>query len=79
MVGGRVIEINHVHRGGRVLVRLWVIDPKSVDELCVYAEPAEVMPKVGDEVWWQAGKIYFDRDRRHLRKVAYSFRPGEAA
>jgi hypothetical protein len=78
-VGGRIIEMRpmRIFAGSypdareQDVVRIAVIDRE--DELCVYAAPADVMPKLGDEIWWQADKIYFDNDRRTLRKVAYSF------
>lgn len=78
-VGGKIIEMQPMrivageHPGKEQdVVRIAVLDGQ--DEICVYAEPAETMPKLGEAIWWQAGKIYFDNDRRTLRKVAYSFR-----
>lgn len=78
-VGGKLIETVPTRlEDGRLVVRLWVIatnagGPGVHDELCVYAEPQDSMPKLGDTVWWQSGKIYFDGDRQHLKKVGYSF------
>lgn len=78
-VGGRLIEILPVRlKSGRDVVRLWVVDrpysPGGIgDETCVYAEPQESMPKLGDTIWWQSGQIMFDGDRQTLRKVGYSF------
>lgn len=80
MVGGTVIEAKPM----RILagtypgtmqdvVRLWCVD--GMDECAVYAEHREDGPKVGDRIWWQSGKIYFDGDRRTARKVGYSFDP----
>jgi hypothetical protein len=59
------------------VVRLWVRDIRCDrdDECAVYAEPAEIMPKLGEEIWWQSGRIMFDNDKRSLRKIAYSFDP----
>lgn len=81
MVGGRIIEIQPMRiiagpYPGKLtdVVRLWVHNDPD-DELAVYAEPAEIMPVLGDEIWWQSGRIYFDKDRRSLRKVGYSFDP----
>jgi hypothetical protein len=81
MVGGRIIEIRpmRIMAGtypGKLtdVVRLWVRNEPD-DECAVYAEPANCMPKLGDEIWWQAGRIFFDKDRRSLRKVGYSFDP----
>lgn len=84
-VGGRLIEIlpMRLPESGRDVVRLWVVDrpysPGGIgDETCVYAEPAEIMPKLGEVVWWQSGRIYFDQDRRELKKVGFSFpAPGD--
>jgi len=79
-VGGRLIDITPVRMSetGREVVRLWVVatnagGPGVHDETCVYAEPQENMPALGDEIWWQSGWIMFDGDRQTLRKVGYSF------
>ena len=82
-VGGRIIEIRAMSvktddGADRCVARLWVVD-RNGTETCVYAEPAEVMPALGDEVWWQSGKIFFDGDKRHLVKVGYSFQAPVAA
>jgi hypothetical protein len=81
-VGGKIIEMRPMtitagdYPGKPTkVVRLWCMDPRNGDEVAVYAEPAEIMPKLGDEVWWQSGRIYFDGDRRSLRKIAFSFTP----
>lgn len=73
-VGGRLIDMTPMRlaESGRAVVRLWVVDSYSA-EVCVYAEPQESMPALGDEIWWQSGRIMFDRDRQTLRKVGYSF------
>ncbi len=78
-VGGRLIEILPMRaEDGDEVVRLWVVDrPRSScgvgDETCVYVEPQAAMPSLGEEVWWQCGKVYFDNDRRHLKKLGASF------
>lgn len=76
-VGGRVVEIGpHVLRDAdnsgyhRNVIRLWIVD--GADETIVYAEPNVEMPRLGENVWWQSGKIMFDQDRQHLVKVGYS-------
>ncbi len=80
-VGGRLIEILPMRlESGREVVRLWVLDPPrrpggAGDETCVYAEPQESMPRLGDNIWWQGGQIMFDGDRQTLRKVGFSFPP----
>jgi hypothetical protein len=33
------------------------------------------LPRHGEDIWWQAGKIFFDHDRQQLVKVAYSHAP----
>ncbi len=72
-VGGHLIEIMPIRlASGRDVVRLWVVDSYSA-EVCVYAEPQESMPALGDEIWWQSGRIMFERDRQTLVKVGYSF------
>lgn len=79
-VGGRLIEIlpMRLPESGRDVLRLWVVatnagGPGVHDEICVYAEPQDNLPKLGDEVWWQGRLIYFDGDRQHLARVGYSF------
>lgn len=85
MVGGTVIEAKPMrilagtHPGTmQDVVRLWCVD--NMDECAVYADPTstEEMPSVGTRIWWQAGVIYFDQDRRTVRKVGYSFDPRQA-
>ncbi len=77
MVGGRVIEIAPAQFNTISIVRIWVISTarNSYDECIVYAERGEVMPKLGDEIWWQSGRIYFNRDQNSLKKVGYSVNP----
>jgi hypothetical protein len=77
MVGGTVIEARPMRtEGGRDVMRLWCVD-RHADECAVYAEPYEPGdgPTVGDQIWWQGGLIYFDGDRRDVRKIGYSFDP----
>lgn len=80
-VGGNIIEIRPqritmgVPPRTEEVVRIWCMDPHNGDETCVYARPADVMPKLGDAVWWTSGRILFDGDRRSLEKVGFSFRP----
>lgn len=83
-VGGRLIEIIPMRlEDGDDVLRLWVVDrssgsPGFNDETCVYAKPQEKLPAIGDQVWWQSGKIYFDGDCQHLVKIGYSFAtPGD--
>jgi hypothetical protein len=81
MVGGRVIEVFPMTMGcslgAQEVVRLWVMDTKTADELCVYVRPASILPEVGEEVWWQSGQVMFANDKYRLEKVGYSFRPYE--
>jgi len=76
MVGGWIIDIWR----GREKVRLWCVD-RHGDECCVYVEhfESERGPKIGDEIWWQCGKVMFDYDRKRLRKIGYSFAPPATA
>ena len=80
-VGGKIIEIGpHVLRDAdnpayrRDVIRLWVIDRHGTESV-VYAEPATELPRVGEEVWWSSGKIWFANDHCHLKKVGYSTDP----
>jgi len=79
--GGKLIEILRMRlpETGREVVRLWVVgtaygSPGMNDETCVYAEPQDSMPAIGDTIWWGGGRwIKFDGDRQELVKVGYSF------
>lgn len=78
-VGGSIIEIIPYtlrdDRGARIdvdCVRIWVIDSFTRDEMVVYAERGPHMPCMGQEVWWQNGKIFFDNDKRFLKKIGPS-------
>jgi hypothetical protein len=82
MVGGILISIE---RGilqdsdnpgwSTSVLRLHVHDKYNSDEMIVYAKPADVLPKIGEEIWWQSGKIMFDNDKKFLNKFGYSFKP----
>lgn len=79
-VGGKLIEIRPmvVPETGQEAVRLWVMDeprdPRGIpDETCVYVEPQAVMPGLGDAIWWQGRRVYFDGDRQFMTKVGFSF------
>lgn len=72
-VGGWIIEIRPMAILGSEVVRLWTVD-RNGDETCVYVLPAPVMPVLQQEIWWQGGKVYFDRDTKHLAKVGNSFK-----
>lgn len=76
MVGGKIIEIVPISAtaDGIAVSRLWCVDSNG-DECAVHVEDAPAMPLLGDEVWWQSGKVYWDGDRRELRKVGYSYDP----
>lgn len=88
-VGGRIIEIlDMTITAGEFpgqptrVKRLWCLDCRNgySDETCVYAEwyPEGQGPRMGDEIWWQGGKIFYDCDRRAVRKIGYSFSPESA-
>lgn len=74
MVGGWIIDISPVSPG---VSRLWCVDSLG-NELAVNVKDAPAMPLLGDEVWWQSGKVYWDNDRRELRKIGYSYDPRRA-
>jgi len=76
MVGGWIIDIWR----GRGKVRLWCVD-RHGDECCVYVELFEehLGPDIGEEIWWQSGKVFFNGDHNHLRKIGFSFRPPATA
>ena len=72
-VGGHIIEMLTVRlESGHEAVRIRVMD--RFDELFVYAEPWPdgLGPTLGEEVWWQGQKIFFNRDRNWLRKIGNS-------
>lgn len=71
MVGGWLIQIKETRPG---VTQLWCAD-RNGDELAVDVETASAMPLLGDEVWWQSGWVYWDRDRRKLRKISNSYDP----
>jgi hypothetical protein len=79
-VGGRLVEIKpYMLRDqdnpefAKNVLRLWVID-RNGDETIVYAELTDHIPKIGDNIWWQSGKILFDQDKYFLNKIGYSHR-----
>lgn len=74
MVGGKIIEIRH-DRADKV--RLWCMD-RDGDECAVYVKPgADGLPNLGDEIWWQSGKVYFNKDKSSAQKLGFSFDPRE--
>ena len=91
MVGGKVIEAKPMtimagDSPGKPteVIRLWCVetnrDDRTPDECAVYAEAYKdgQGPKVGENIWWQGGRIYFDDDKRDVRKVGFSFDPRRA-
>lgn len=78
--GGKLIEILPMRlESGKDVLRLWVIStnaggPGVHDETCVYAEPQDNLPALGDTIWWGGERwIMFDNDRQQMTKVGYSF------
>ena len=69
MVGGWIIQIQQVAPG---VSELWCVD-RHGNETAVKVQIEFDMPSVGDEVWWQSGRVYFDKDRKSLAKVGYSY------
>ncbi len=58
----------------KATMRLWVID-RHGNECAVYAEPAAECLAIGEEIWWQSGKIYARDDKLTFHKIGYSFDP----
>lgn len=72
MIGGRVIAIER----DMGIARLWVVDRRTGDDCIVMADTSEEVPTIGDDVWWQAGRIYWGPDdKKQCRKVANSYPP----
>jgi hypothetical protein len=80
MAGGVVIEVMEavsVTRPRIAVKRLWCVDKQTHDEVCVHAEwyPPGSGPRVGESIWWQAGSIYYDGDRKKVKKIGNTYRP----
>lgn len=72
MVGGCIIEIVPSDISGET--QITCVD-RNGDDCAVIVETAPAMPLIGDEIWWQNKKVFWDRDRRTLRKIGNSFDP----
>lgn len=72
MVGGWIIEIVPGNTPGET--QITCVD-RDANECAIVVETEPAMPLVGDEVWWQAKKVYWDKDRRTLRKIGNSWDP----
>ncbi len=59
----------------KATMRLWVIDRRHGDETIVYAEPAAECLNIGEEIWWQSGKIYARNDTLEFHKIGASHSP----
>jgi hypothetical protein len=64
------------------VVRYWLstdVGRSWPDETCVYAEPQDDEPQLGETMWWGAGKeIYWGPDdKKRLTKVGYSHAPSQ--
>jgi hypothetical protein len=55
-------------------MRIWCID-RHGDETAVYAEMAAECLDIGEQIWWQSGKIYARDDKVTFHKVGYSSDP----
>ena len=55
MIGGRVIQIDTESP-----VKLWVCNARE-GEACVHVEDDRSVgrPELGEEVWWQSGRVMF--------------------
>lgn len=74
-VGGRIVEIRTI---SATEAAIWVLDDDGkgvTDETCVHVEIGTEMPPLGENIWWQSGLVYWDRDRRTLKKIGYSHDP----
>lgn len=71
MVGGTIIDITHANGA----VKLWVCSDEG--EACVHVEDDRGigLPHMGEIVWWQGGRVFFDRDRRSAKKLCPSHHP----
>jgi hypothetical protein len=54
--------------------KLWCID-RHGDETAVFADPSAESLNIGEEIWWQSGKIYARNDTQTFHKIGYSFDP----
>jgi hypothetical protein len=85
MVGGAIIEVQEMtlrHEGSHPrrpvkVNRLWCVDKRTHEETCVFAQwyPPDDGPKVGESIWWQSGWIFYDQDRKKIKKVGVSYQP----
>jgi hypothetical protein len=80
-VGGRIIEIKPftiVNQDNPKIrhnvIKIWTV-ARNGDECIVYAQPQTNLPKLGDDIWWQSKKIYYDNNKKHLIKFGYSHSP----
>jgi hypothetical protein len=82
--GGKIIEKTPVTiEDGKTVVRYWLMNeyrPGWYDEICIYAEPSDDEPQIGETIWWGAERaIYFGpNDSKQLVRVGYSFSPERA-
>lgn len=78
MVGGRLIEIAHLTGSNPAVYRLWCVDGNDECAVRVHVHPEDTLPELGQEVWWQSGKVYFNKDRNTLPKVGNSYDPRDS-
>jgi len=74
MVGGKILSKT---AKSTTVMQLWCIEAQnqSIDECAVDVLIEKDMPMIGDEIWWQSGKVYWDKDRKSLTKVGNSYDP----
>ena len=76
MIGGNIIENAAVTLSdGTRARRLWCVDKRTKDELCVYAEQPASALDCGEEIWWQSGSIMARGNTLRYKKIANSFDP----
>ena len=71
-VGGKIIGKKSSTTDGDQSVIIYTVED-SGDTTSVMAKPSDNEPGVGDTIWWQGHKIYWDNDRQVLEKVGFSF------
>jgi hypothetical protein len=75
MVGGRLIEVAHLAGANPAIYRLWCVDGNDECAIRVQVGRDEALPEIGQEIWWQSGKVYFNNDKSWLPKIGNSYDP----
>jgi hypothetical protein len=80
MIGGKVLQVVHLHADNEIELLCVDTDHAIHDECVVRIQAGIDIPQVGDDVWWQSGVVYWTpADRRFMdrpiKKVGYSCTP----